>query len=65
MTNRQLLALWPSSIIRPIRKWWIRRKLENAKYEAWHCEYMQHRLRDEQRYWQGQMALLKSDLHSI
>lgn len=65
MTTRQIFALWPQSLAKGMRKWLLRRKLAHANYEESYCAHMQRQFRDEQRYWQGQQALIQSDLRML
>lgn len=61
----ELMRLWPSTIIRQVRRWWIRRQIANINYTLKHIAAQRENDRHAERVLMGRQAVLRSDLHSI
>lgn len=65
MTTHQVLAYWPLTVTRAIRKWWLRRKLADIGYALAHIAEQDEHNRHAKRHLHAQMALIQSDLRQI
>lgn len=64
MTTAKLLAYWPSSIFRRVRKWWLRRQLAHIGYTIKHIQSQRENDRHVERILQGRQAILQSEIRN-
>lgn len=65
MTQRQIFLFWPLALLRSIRRFWIRRQLEQISYHLKHIAAQRENDRHVERVLMGRQALLQSDLRQI
>lgn len=65
MTTLKVFTLFPSTLIRKVRKWWLKRKLAHLSYYLAHIAEQDEHNRHAKRHVHAQMALIQSDLRML
>lgn len=65
MTTTKLIALWPQSLAKGMRKWLLRRKLAHIRYSLDHIREQDEHNRHAKRILQGQQAVISSELRLL